>query len=134
MMRDENQCPPSLADMARLPPMLDVPTAAQWLKIGRTTAYALAKAGAFPVPVLRIGGTLRVPTAPLARLLGLAYPAEPVSTLGENEPESESPDDLGWEEPDAFDAAGDAPVAREVPRRTGLRRTGRWSVDRGRAR
>lgn len=133
-MREENQCPPSLADMAHLPLMLDIPTAAQWLKIGRTTAYALAKANEFPVPVLRIGGSLRVPTAPLARLLGLAHPAEPVSTLGENEPESKSSDDVDWDEPDAFDTVAEAPVTREVPRRTGLRRTGSWSVDRGRTR
>ncbi|WP_153036871.1 helix-turn-helix domain-containing protein [Amycolatopsis sp. YIM 10] len=44
-------------------------TAARALGIGRTTAYALAREGGFPCPVLRVGGEYRVPTAGLLRLL-----------------------------------------------------------------
>ena len=40
-------------------------------QIGRTKAHALARAGDFPVPVLRIGPSYRVPTQPIKALLGL---------------------------------------------------------------
>jgi hypothetical protein len=53
---------------------LDLPEAARLLRIGRTSAYALAKCGQFPVPVLRAGKLYRVPTAGLLELLGLAVP------------------------------------------------------------
>jgi predicted site-specific integrase-resolvase len=49
----------------------DPVTAAAILGIGRTTAHALARAGQFPVPVLRVGRRYRVPVAPILRLLGL---------------------------------------------------------------
>lgn len=49
----------------------DLPTAASVLGIGRTKAYDLARRGEFPVPVLRVGGTYVVPTAPLLRLFGV---------------------------------------------------------------
>lgn len=58
-------------DPRTLPPTLDIVTAARLLGIGRTTAYQLARNGQFPVPLLRIGGGYRVPTAPLLTLLGL---------------------------------------------------------------
>lgn len=47
------------------------PTAAQALGIGRTKAHELARAGRFPVPVLRLGNTYRVKTADLWALLGI---------------------------------------------------------------
>ncbi|WP_410622279.1 helix-turn-helix domain-containing protein [Amycolatopsis sp. cmx-8-4] len=47
-------------------------TAARALGIRRTTAYALARGGSFPCPVFRAGGSYRVPTSGLLRLLGLA--------------------------------------------------------------
>ncbi len=59
------------ADVAALPAVVDLMTAAQALRIGRTTAYALARDGEFPCPVLRVGGEYRVPTAGLLRVLGL---------------------------------------------------------------
>jgi excisionase family DNA binding protein len=59
------------ADVAALPAVVDLMTAAQVLRIGRTTAYALARDGEFPCPVLRVGGEYRVPTAGLLRVLGL---------------------------------------------------------------
>jgi hypothetical protein len=49
----------------------DLVTAAAVLGIGRTTAHALARAGRFPVPVLRIGRRYRVPVAPILQLLAL---------------------------------------------------------------
>ncbi|MBS2966561.1 helix-turn-helix domain-containing protein [Actinocrinis puniceicyclus] len=58
-----------------LPPTLDIVTAGRLLGIGRTTAYQLARHGRFPVPVLRVGGSYRVPTAPLLALLGIDAPA-----------------------------------------------------------
>ena len=79
MTRDDNQHRPHLADAATLPPVVDLPTAGKWLGIGRTTAYKLAKAGNFPVPVLRVGAGFKVPTAQLVQLLGLNTPA-PVET------------------------------------------------------
>lgn len=49
----------------------DLVTAAAILGIGRTTAHTLARAGEFPVPVIRVGRRYRVPVAPILRLLGL---------------------------------------------------------------
>ena len=40
------------------------------LGIGRSLSYQLAKAGRFPVRVLRIGRLYRIPIAELDRLLG----------------------------------------------------------------
>jgi hypothetical protein len=62
----------TLAETAELPTVLDLLTAARALGIGRTTAYALARDGAFPCPVVRVGGTYRVPTAGLLQVLGLS--------------------------------------------------------------
>lgn len=60
-------------DPRSLPPTLDIVTAGRMLGIGRTTAYQLARYDQFPVPVLRIGGSCRVPTAPLLALLGIDH-------------------------------------------------------------
>ncbi|WP_239406174.1 hypothetical protein [Frankia sp. Cj3] len=46
-------------------------TAGQILGIGRTKSYTLARAGTFPVPVIRIGNRYTVPVAPLLVLLGI---------------------------------------------------------------
>lgn len=62
----------TMAEIAELPTVLDLITAARALRIGRTTAYALARDGEFPCPVVRVGGTYRVPTAGLLRVLGLS--------------------------------------------------------------
>jgi predicted DNA-binding transcriptional regulator AlpA len=55
----------------QLPPVLDVPTAARLLGIGRTAAYQLVKQDRWPTPVIRIGRLIRVPTAPLLAILGM---------------------------------------------------------------
>lgn len=49
----------------------DLQTAADILDLARSTAYDLAHADQFPVPVLRAGGRYRVPIAPLLAALGL---------------------------------------------------------------
>lgn len=51
-----------LADDPRSwPAVLTLQQAAEVLRIGRTTAYALARSGQFPVPALRVGIQWRVP-------------------------------------------------------------------------
>ncbi len=49
-----------------------VPTAAEALGIGAGLAYELAARGEFPVTVLRLGRLLRVPSAELLAVLGVA--------------------------------------------------------------
>lgn len=57
----------------------DLVTAGAILGIGRTNAYALAQADEFPVPLLRIGRSYRVPVAGLLAAVGL--PIEPTPTV-----------------------------------------------------
>ncbi len=52
-----------------LPPVVDVPTAAAILGIGRTAAYELIRSGEWPTPVLRLGKLIRIPSAPLLQLI-----------------------------------------------------------------
>ena len=59
----------SRAELLELPVVIDLVTAARALGIGRTRAFELVRRGEFPVPVLRVGSTWRVPTAPLLSLL-----------------------------------------------------------------
>lgn len=55
----------SRAELLELPVVIDLVTAARALGIGRTRAFELVRRGEFPVPVLRVGATWRVPAAPL---------------------------------------------------------------------
>lgn len=55
-----------------LPPVVDVPTAAAVLGVGRTAAYELIRSGEWPTPVLRLGKLIRIPTAPLLELVGVS--------------------------------------------------------------
>ena len=64
----------TLAEIAALPAVTDLVTAGRALGIGRTKAYELARNGQFPCPVLRAGGTWRVPVAGLLAVLGLPVP------------------------------------------------------------
>jgi hypothetical protein len=50
-------------DVRRLPVVVDLPTAARLLGIGRTSAYELVRTGRWPTPVIRAGRLIRVPTA-----------------------------------------------------------------------
>jgi predicted DNA-binding transcriptional regulator AlpA len=91
----------TLAEAAALPPTLSLTEAALLLGIGRTSAYQMAAAGTFPVPVLRLGRSIRVPTAPLLHLLGLSVPG-PESGPDDGEPSDASTDDRarsrpGWD-------------------------------------
>ena len=55
-----------------LPPVVDVPTAAAVLGVGRSAAYELIRCDQWPTPVLRLGKLIRIPTAPLLELVGLS--------------------------------------------------------------
>jgi helix-turn-helix protein len=63
-------------ELLALPVVVDVPTAARALGLGRSTAYELARRDEFPCPVLRVGSSYRVPTAGLLRVLGIEPPRE----------------------------------------------------------
>ncbi len=56
-------------ELAALPPLVDVPTAARALGIGRSFAYHLVRSGAWPTTVIRLGTVVRIPTAALVRLM-----------------------------------------------------------------
>ena len=60
----------SVAEVRQLGVATDVETAGSVLGIGRTTAYALARADAFPVPVLRVGRRYVVAVEGLLTVLG----------------------------------------------------------------
>lgn len=45
--------------------VVDVPTAAAMLGIGRTLAYHLVRTGQWPTPLIRVGRLIKVPTKPL---------------------------------------------------------------------
>jgi predicted DNA-binding transcriptional regulator AlpA len=47
-----------------LPPVVDVPTAAAILGIGRTAAYELIRTGAWPTPILRLADSSAFPVGP----------------------------------------------------------------------
>jgi hypothetical protein len=63
--------PLTRSELLALPAAVDVETAARAFGIGRTTAYALAKADEFPCRVLRAGKAYRVITQDLLRVLGI---------------------------------------------------------------
>jgi predicted DNA-binding transcriptional regulator AlpA len=56
-------------ELASLPPLLDVPTAARVLNIGRSLAYDLIRRDQWPTPIIRVGKLIKIPTAPLLALL-----------------------------------------------------------------
>jgi hypothetical protein len=59
------------AELLALPVVVDVPTAARALGLGRSTAYELARRDEFPCRVIRAGSSYRIPTADLLRVLGI---------------------------------------------------------------
>ncbi|MFD4553485.1 hypothetical protein ACFWP5_04040 [Streptomyces sp. NPDC058469] len=61
-------------ELLGLPAVIDLDTSNRALMIGRSTGYGLAKQGAYPVRVLRLGNAYRVVTADLLNLLGLERP------------------------------------------------------------
>ena len=58
-------------ELLSLPATVNVTTAGRALGIGRDKAYELIRNGSFPVRTLTLGGTVRVPTAELWKLLGV---------------------------------------------------------------
>jgi predicted DNA-binding transcriptional regulator AlpA len=56
-------------DIRGLPAVVDVPTAAAILGIGRSAAYELIRCNRWPTPTLRLGKLIRIPTAPLLELV-----------------------------------------------------------------
>ena len=58
-------------ELSALPVVVDVPTAADALGLGKTAAYELIRCGHWPTPVLRLGKLIRIPTAPLLALVGV---------------------------------------------------------------
>ncbi len=63
--------PLGFAEVLDLPLCVDLRTAARAFGICPATAYKLIRLGAFPCPVLRVGGRYRIPTAYLLRSLGI---------------------------------------------------------------
>ncbi len=63
--------PLGFAEALDLPLSVDLRTAARAFGICLATAYKLVRVGAFPCPVLRVGGRYRIPTAYLLRTLGI---------------------------------------------------------------
>lgn len=62
----------SVEDVMALPVTVDIVTGGSVIGLGRSASYEQARAGTFPVPVLRVGSRYRVVTAHLIELLGLA--------------------------------------------------------------
>lgn len=62
----------SCKELKRLPPVIDVPTAASILSISEWTAYEMIRRGDWEAnitPVLRLGRKIKIPTARLIDLL-----------------------------------------------------------------
>ena len=68
-------------ELVALPAVIDVPTAADVLGVGKTAAYELIRCGAWPTPVFRLGKLIRIPTAPLLALLGVEAATTPARTV-----------------------------------------------------
>ena len=56
-------------ELLDLPALLDVPEAGRVLGIGRSLAYELVRDGKWPTTVLRVGKLIKIPSAPLLRLI-----------------------------------------------------------------
>lgn len=63
---------PSVDEVLAWPVTVDVRTAGRAWGMGRDQAYKLAREGRFPVPVLRLGRSLRVTRAAVLAALGIA--------------------------------------------------------------
>lgn len=62
---------PTVEEVRSWPVTVDVATAGRAWGIGRDQAYALARQGRFPVPVLRLGRYMRVTRASVLDALGI---------------------------------------------------------------
>lgn len=59
-------------DVQALPVIVDLPTAARALGLGRNTAYELVRNGNWPTPVIRVGRLIKVRRSSLLELLGIS--------------------------------------------------------------
>ena len=62
---------PTPDEIRTWPATVDVPTAGRAFGVGRDESYRLAREGAFPVPVLRLGRYLRVTRSAVLAALGM---------------------------------------------------------------
>lgn len=60
------------------------------LGIDRTTGYRAIKAGSFPLPVIRVGRTIRIPSAALRSLLELDAQSQGVASSAQPRPTNRS--------------------------------------------
>lgn len=67
----------SMAEIQRLPVVVDLVTAGRALGLGRTKSYVLAQVGDFSCRVIRVGKSYLVPTAERLSLLGLSAAGPP---------------------------------------------------------
>jgi hypothetical protein len=58
-------------EVLALPVSFDLETGGRCFDIGRTKSYELARAGQFPVPLLRLGASYRVRRADVLLALGI---------------------------------------------------------------
>ncbi|WP_324290563.1 hypothetical protein [Streptomyces sp. H27-H5] len=61
-----------LNELLALPVVIDLDTANRALLLGRTKGFQLAKAGEYPIPLMRVGRTYRVSRAVLLRALSVS--------------------------------------------------------------
>lgn len=66
-------------EVRALPVTVDVPTAGRCFGLGRDASYDLARLGELPVPVLKLGRSLRVTRSSLLDALGIADAAMPAA-------------------------------------------------------
>jgi len=70
------------ADVRALPLTVDLPTAGRAFGMSRDSAYRHARAGEFPVPIVRVGRGYRVTRAALLAALGITTATpDPVAAL-----------------------------------------------------
>ncbi|MGW0947902.1 helix-turn-helix domain-containing protein [Streptomyces sp. NPDC002623] len=86
--------PLGFAEAFDLPLSVDLRTAARAFGICPATAYKLIRLGAFPCPVLRVGGRYRIPTAYLLRTLGIEERPVYAVPLEDDAPPAARPDDI----------------------------------------
>ena len=69
----------------RLPATISADEAFRLLGIDKSTGYRAIKQGTFPLPYLRVGRIIRVPTVPVLRLLQLDGAASPSNDVRQPE-------------------------------------------------
>lgn len=60
-----------LEELLAQPPAMDLRATCRAINIGKTSGYAMVKAGEFPLPVLRIGKQYRVRRSDVLAYLGI---------------------------------------------------------------